>query len=337
MISLWILAILVVFAVGLGHRAVIGLRLSRYQRDRVKAEYLAKAGIHKAILELQNDAQENDYDALNESWADNQEAFAKIILDENQNEFTTISYSIKQGDQEETKFGMTDEEGRININTADRVLLKHLFMAQNLPEPDAVAIADIIFRWIDVAPDNQPGEGVFKNEPLKITEEILLILAYFYQKEGSEDYQKEGRQDSQEEAQGLFALINDAITVNGLKANINTASGNVLQAIFYSAVDALNRSDITYAHADSLISKIIDFRNTVPFEDSATILSSLRGFKTGLTTEEETIMNQAVNNFSVQSNNFRIEVKAHINQSARKFTAVVKRGTAAEIVYWQQN
>ncbi|MBI5144843.1 MAG: hypothetical protein HZA27_01505, partial [Candidatus Omnitrophica bacterium] len=42
-ISLWILAILVVFAVSLAQRAAASLRLARYQRDGLKAYLLAKA------------------------------------------------------------------------------------------------------------------------------------------------------------------------------------------------------------------------------------------------------------------------------------------------------
>ena len=52
MINLWILALLVIFAIGLGHRASINLRLLRYQRDALKASLFANAGINKAVMLL---------------------------------------------------------------------------------------------------------------------------------------------------------------------------------------------------------------------------------------------------------------------------------------------
>ena len=51
MISLWILAILTILAVGIGHRVSMGLRLARYQKDKLKGLYLAKAGLKVLIVE----------------------------------------------------------------------------------------------------------------------------------------------------------------------------------------------------------------------------------------------------------------------------------------------
>ena len=56
MIVLWILAALVLFALGLGHRASIHLKISSFQKDRIKAGFLARAGIQKAIFLLEQDA-----------------------------------------------------------------------------------------------------------------------------------------------------------------------------------------------------------------------------------------------------------------------------------------
>jgi len=72
MIAMWVMAILVIFTLGLGHRASINLRLAKYQKDRLKAAYLAKAGISKAIAILQEDKntpQTSGYDSLNEIWS----------------------------------------------------------------------------------------------------------------------------------------------------------------------------------------------------------------------------------------------------------------------------
>ena len=57
-ISLWILAILALLSVSIAHRVSLGLRLSRYQKERLKAAYLAKAGINIAIAEIEKDKNE---------------------------------------------------------------------------------------------------------------------------------------------------------------------------------------------------------------------------------------------------------------------------------------
>jgi len=51
-ISLWILVILAMLSVSIGHRVSMALRLSRYQKERLMAGYLAKAGINIAIGEI---------------------------------------------------------------------------------------------------------------------------------------------------------------------------------------------------------------------------------------------------------------------------------------------
>ncbi len=101
-ISLWILAILAMLSVSIGRRVSMALRLSRYQKERLRSAYFAQAGINIAIGEIEKD-----------KWADNQEKFAKISLDSNINEFATVSSVI-------------DEERKININTATQELLTEL-------------------------------------------------------------------------------------------------------------------------------------------------------------------------------------------------------------------
>lgn len=57
-ISLWILAILAVLIVGIGHRVSLALRLSRYQKERIKSLYIAKAALNIAISVIEKDEDE---------------------------------------------------------------------------------------------------------------------------------------------------------------------------------------------------------------------------------------------------------------------------------------
>ena len=80
MITLWILALLVIFTLSLGQRSLINLKLMRYQRDSLKAYYLAKSGINKAIDVLGKD-ENKDYDSLDESWSTGKDAQDNPILE----------------------------------------------------------------------------------------------------------------------------------------------------------------------------------------------------------------------------------------------------------------
>src|SRR2546426_12845164 len=53
--ALWTLAILVLLSLALGSTTALDQRLVSYQRDRVRALYLAKAGYLRALAELERD------------------------------------------------------------------------------------------------------------------------------------------------------------------------------------------------------------------------------------------------------------------------------------------
>ena len=71
--TLWIMAILALLAMGIGFRASLEVRLSKYNMDKLQARYLAKAGIEKAKEYLSQD--------INEEYENRQrKALAKYFL-----------------------------------------------------------------------------------------------------------------------------------------------------------------------------------------------------------------------------------------------------------------
>ncbi|MCM8790027.1 MAG: hypothetical protein NC916_03310, partial [Candidatus Omnitrophica bacterium] len=129
-LSMWILIILTILAIGIGHRVSMALRLSRSHRDKLKARYLTKVGINRLVVELDNDS--NDFDALNEDWANNEKLFSKILASDNQNEFAQVSYTVIEGKDKRVIYGVRDEERKININTATKEVLISLFEEQGI-------------------------------------------------------------------------------------------------------------------------------------------------------------------------------------------------------------
>ena len=201
-IVLWSLFFLSMLAVAVasyvGSRADLAGRLLR----RAKMHYLAKAGIKKAMLELEKDRTE-EYDSLKDAWAGDIEGG---LAD------GTFAISV------------TDEERRININKASYDVLKNfLEIAGDATSQDAEDIADSIIDWRDEDDDtrkNGAEDGYYsilhpgypcKNSDFESVEELLLVKGM---------------------TEEIFEKMRDMATVYGEGAvNINTADGLILQSL----------------------------------------------------------------------------------------------------------
>lgn len=203
--TLWILAILTIFTVGLGYRMGLELKICGYNRDRERALFVAKAGLARAIVELEKD--ETTCDDLNESWSNNEEVFKDISVGDGS---FTVSYPF--GD-DEVFYGLVDEERKININKASKEDLL------GLPEMTE-EIASSIIDWRD---DDSVGEAedfyyqsldlpyYCKDADFEVLEELLLVKGMDPER---------------------FSELKEYLTVYGDgSVNINTAPQEVLEAL----------------------------------------------------------------------------------------------------------
>lgn len=331
MIILWILLILTILAVSIGHRVSLALRLSRYQGDRMKAYCLAQAGIQRAIAELEIDASQNQYDTLSEAWstgidpATNKPCFEDIeIVGDSQETFT-----LKSPYDADTYFPITDEERKININTASDKLLLALLKGLNIEDTDAQQITNYIRIWRgDSGPNLQPDNYSenFKKGPFIVPEEVILILESFYQSKGEENYQ----QKAHETFDALKYLVTVCPTT---KININTASRAVLTIFAKSAAIPADQQFV-----DGLITKVINFRtgDKGPFKADADISDSSDFYANDLTSDEKGIFNDMQSSLAVKSDYFDIGSTGNAGKISRKITAVYSR-EAKKIVYWHQD
>ncbi|MCD6472678.1 general secretion pathway protein GspK [Candidatus Aerophobetes bacterium] len=106
-LSLFLLSILGIMAISFLYKMRIEERASFNYKDSIKANYLAQAGIERAIAELKND--NNEYDDLYENWAKG----VKGELGEG-------IYNVVEEENKENvdKLGIFDEASKINLNTA---------------------------------------------------------------------------------------------------------------------------------------------------------------------------------------------------------------------------
>jgi len=215
LVTLWILAILSLLAIGIGFRRSIELKLAGYQMDSLKAYEIAKAGVVKAVDALERD-KKTTVDTLRE---------CGITLEENE-AFDEKFRNVKVGAGRFNIACLEDAERKIDINTAPEQVLRALFSKT----PDA---AKNVLAWRGSASVNI---GDYSDKPYASkgasfdTINELLLVKDFTPETFSGD----------ENASG----IKDIITVypkpkskedNAFTVNVNTASEEVLGILMDAA------------------------------------------------------------------------------------------------------
>lgn len=305
-LTLWILTTLVLLAVGLGYTTSIDQRLVSYQRDRLKALYLAKAGYVRALAELEQDSTP-EVDSYQDPWAQNPEAFQEAELGEG---IFTVSYPVPGEDGEEkVVHGVVDEDRKVNINTASEDVLVRL---PGMTEE----IVEALLEWREKHSAEGEGEGEGKEKgkeeekekPFGVLEELLLV---------------EGMTDEVFEAlQPLTTVYTDG------KINLNTSPKDVL---------------ISLGMDDGLVDKISRFRNGLDdirgteddqsFTNTGSAVQQLNGFEP-LSPEETALLAGIIsqNLLKVRSDFYRIYSKGAVRDGKiiRSVEGVVQLPTKPE-------
>lgn len=233
---LWAVFFLGALAVSIYALLAPQIGLAGRLKDRARLYYLARAGAQKAIVLLAED-DTPDWDGFKDLWANNEEAFMDMRLGEEG--YVSVHYALVNDDgEEEPRYGLADEAGKININKATFDVFKQLFeVTGQTTSQTASDIADSILDWVDEDSDpreNGAEDGYYqglaqgyacKNAKFQILEELLLVKGM---------------------TQEIFDKASMHLTVYGNgKVNLNTAGKHVLRALGMS---------------DTLADKLIQFR-----------------------------------------------------------------------------
>ncbi|MFA5363198.1 MAG: hypothetical protein WC335_08205 [Candidatus Omnitrophota bacterium] len=299
MVIVWILVILTVLAVTLGHRVSMALKISSFRRDAVVSLALAKAGISRAVAELEQD--KNKYDSLLESWAGNESLFSKILLPGEVRGFAGVGFIRIDGLDRQRVWGMVDEERKININTASPEVLLVLLARNGIPEPDRLVRNILIWRGDlpDIEKVYEELGYTAKGHLFGCIEELKVVKGM------SEKY---------------YEKIRDFVTVHGAGIiNINTVSGDVLGILCRGAAMGLS---VDSGIGDSVADKIIKERISKGFW--AEIEDMKKDMDIVLTTaEERNIFNRLA--AGCVSENFLIEASGNIGKIKKTITVVYNR------------
>lgn len=313
MVSLWILVILTLLAIGIGHRVSFGLRLSRYQRDKFKGLYLAKAGINWAILEIEKD--DPNYDNLNDSWSNNEEKFKKIAFEENEIDYATVNYvTVGENNNPKTIYGVTDEERYININTAPSALLIELL--NKISVINASEIANNICAWrgdtgIEI-PEYEELGYTNKGSSFLNKEELLLV----------KDINRQ-----------IYENLQYLITIWGYgKVNINTTPKEILGILIGYCQKQLISKGVTENDPQDLLDRIMEARPANDFSDLQAKLNAQGSLNSG----QINILNELKTVIIFKSSCFYIQSSGKINDKYSAAINCIFDRYNKKIIYWHE-
>lgn len=324
-IVLWWVVILSIMAVGLYAMTRPRIELAGRIGDSAMLRSAADAALYSAIALVGQDSSPG-FDSAAEEWADNPETLGTIELGAGVFAvgFFPAGWTEDTNDGE-PRYGLQDEESRININKAPLEVLVRLFERTcELPTLECEALAGAVVDWRDENddPEESGAESVSyhemsdpyspRNAFFQLPEELLLVKGV----------------DA-----AIFRRVEPYITVYGTGAvNVNTAPDLVLKCLGLGDA-ALTAVDSWRTGADG----IVGTRDDIPFERTGAILTDLD--EAGmLSSNGKSELRRAINGrlLTVRSDNFRGHVFRRLDNSAVRMHImfVFNRGGAVRL--WRE-
>ncbi len=324
MLALWSLCFLSIFAINLGFGVRQKLISIQVLGDRDNLHFIAEAGAKQAISQVKGRPRV-DVDALNQGWANNEELFKDIEL--GLGSFSaSYNYLDFKSKQEYTRYGLIDEERKINLNKTDLETIQNLLIGVvGLEETVAQNLAASIVDWRDddselSVPLGSAEDSTYRNldNPYEAKDADFEIFEEFLLVKGM----------TQEVLDKL--RIYTTIYSNG-KININTVSFEVLLAL---GLD------------DDLVGKIIDFRcgedeteatgDDNIFSATSGVTAQLSEFSPLAPSELSQLSNLvAAGKFTVASENFTALITAELPKRNLELICVFNQG--GKILSWREN
>lgn len=263
------LVLLTMFTITVGYTLRQKIQVLARLDARQKLRLIGEAGVQRAIYELLQCRQHSSsYDALSQSWSRNEPAFKEVEVGDGR--FSVCYPAEPSGQQyglskEEIRYGLIDEERKININLigSQEILRRFLKEAGSLLSDDEVAaLVDAIRDWKDEDDDTS----------------LSGAESYYYKGLKPAYAPRNGRLATLAELQWvkgmtpeIFAKIQSYITLESSgKVNVNTASKPVLMAL--GIPGHVSDRILTYRSGPDQIEGTDDDRF---FEDLSSVIRSL--------------------------------------------------------------
>ena len=324
-ITIWSICFLSTLAVilGLGVRQKLQLVQRLDERDRLRL--IAAAGIRRAIIQIGQD-KESTFFSFTDRCADDPSVFKDMEIG---NGSVNIRYDFFDDASGQTKirYGLIDEDRKINVNTADTAVMERLFeFLLGGDETRAQDLAAAITDWRDAdselsTPVGSAEDSFYRNlthnpyeakdAPLEALDELRLV---------------------KDMDAGSMERLKDYLTVFGDgKININTAP----KAVFWALGMGTYLTDKVMLYRLGK-DKALGTADDNVFKSAPNIVSDLSQF-TSLSVSEVADLTRIVDQFlKVQSDNYMIRAVAHLNKrpNTAEVAAVISR--SGDILYWHE-
>lgn len=324
-IALVAVTVLTLLAGAFAYSMKIESKLAANTNDDEKFYWAGRGGIERACWQLALEG--GPFSSLQQYWAggpgDGPETNGPLADLAPLNGITIGDASVS--------FTITEEESKININTANGPLLKQVLTTQGADADRISVVSDCILDWID--PDDntrpagaesdyylgQPTPYYAKNAPIDVLEELLLIkgvthkMYYNDTKDSPTGHQMGFGHEPGQEPDYLFGLRDVFTPYSSGQVNINTADETVL-----SLVPGLD---------DQAAQAIITARGTDPeIRDVGTLLAAA-GLNNNIGAAQ-----QASRYLTQKGITYEVHATVTIGQLQHEYTAVVARDPRTSMV-----
>ena len=315
---LFALVLLSLLAFSVGHTVQQKLNVVMRLEARENLRLAAGAAVKQASVLLSESGGGGSYQSLNQSWSNNEVLWKKATIGNSQ---YSITASGTPGDSEAI-YGLTDEDRKINLNTAAPGPLQKLFeVAASVEREEARCIVAAIRDWIDEDEDLNDGGAESKDysnrkPPYGSKNAIFNDLQELRWVQGI--------------TPEIFSKVAPYLTLDGSRVNVNTATQTVLTAM------GLN---------SNIASKIISYRKGKDgkegtaddgvFKDLAEISDVLSRSIFLNEADKQNLDSVFAAGFSVNSTFFNAAVDAQVNQRQKiKVNAVLD--SAGRVHRWHE-
>ena len=227
-LAVWVLSVLGIFSLSIGYQVRQKVALAQRLDLRNLLYGIAEVGIYRGLILVKEPDPSPNLAWLGDPWSSNEKEFKDISIGEGSYSVAYEYDDAKNSSESirKTRYGLQDEESKINLNSAHPEVLSRLFQAASGSDREKAAqIAHSIVDWRDSDSfQSDPSYGAeddyynnldppyeAKNAPFEVLQELLLVRGV----------------DPE-----IFERVEDQITIYGEgKVNINTASKEVLIAL----------------------------------------------------------------------------------------------------------
>jgi len=307
-IVLWVMAFLMFVVVEFAYTMRVETDTVRNLKDETAARYLALSGINMGLAELSA-----KYDVV---FLDKNGKLELGVKEGNDLTSLDVKREFAMGDGS-VKYSVTDEAGKLNLNTAERQQIAELLRLTGVERVERDTIADSILDWRD--------------------------KDHSFHFNGAEDDYYGGLRNPYGAMDGPFEAIGELLLVKGVTPEIFYGTGKVPPEYGLQTAAAGLKSGHEYAGLLPYITVSGNGKvnlNTAPPTVLDAMLGKGRSMEIALRRETEGYLNWPVYGGAVTSEVFSIRSEGEVRGMKYAIEAIAMRAVddpEARVIYWNDN